>query len=82
MTALTATMIVGVLAVVVLLVIRLQAPAPPSVPGDLSLPAGAEARAVTFGQGWIGVVTKDNRFLVFDSKTGNLIDGIEITIPE
>ncbi len=81
-TALTATMIVGVLAIVVLLVIRLQTPAPPSLPDDISLPNGVAARAVTFGQGWIGVVTDDDRFLVLDARTSEVLDSVAITLPE
>ena len=81
-TALTATMIVGVLTVVVLLVIRLQTPAPPSLPDEVSLPDGVTARAVTFGQGWVGVVTDDDRFLVLDAETGEMLDAVEITLPQ
>ena len=74
MTALTGTMIVGVLAIVVLLVIRLQTPAPPSLPEDLTLPEGVVARAVTFGQGWIGVATDQDELLILDPDTGEIID--------
>lgn len=80
-TALTGTMIVGVLTIVVLLVIRLQAPAPPRLPNDLSLPEGVEAQAVTFGQGWVGVVTNESTFLILDPETGDILDRVEITLP-
>ncbi len=71
-TVLTATMILGVLTVVALLVIRLQAPSPtlPVLPAEVSLPAGVEAEAVTFGDGWLAVVTNDDRILIFDATTG------------
>ncbi len=82
MTALTGTMIVGVLAIVVLLVIRLQTPAPPNLPAEITLPDGAAAEAVTFGQGWIGVVTDDGRFLVLDPSSGAILDQVEITLPQ
>ena len=75
-------MIVGVLAIVVLLVIRLQTPAAPSLPGDLTLPEGVTARAVTFGQGWVGVVTDDDQILLFDAESGEMIEAIEITLPK
>lgn len=72
-TVLTATLILGVITVVVLLVIRLSdlAPAAPLLPPSLSLPAGEKAEAVTFGAGWIAVVTVDGdrreRIRVFDA---------------
>lgn len=66
------TMIVGVITVVGLLVTRMpRAPAAPVLPADLTLPAGARAAAVTFGTGWIAVVTTDDRILIFDT-AGNL----------
>lgn len=65
---LTLTMIGGVITVVALIVTRMPqafvAPAP-TVPETLALPDGAEAQAVTFGTGWVAVVTKDNRILIF-----------------
>lgn len=77
MTALTATMIVGVIVVIALLVIRLAAlrPAPdPALPPEVALPAGESARAVTLGRGWIAVVTEDaggaERIRVLDAATG------------
>lgn len=65
-TVLTATMIVGVLAIVVLLVIRLQAPTGPYVPEAIALPDGVSATAYTQGVGWIAVVTDTNEILIFD----------------
>ena len=57
-TALTATLILGVITIVVLLVIRLgPLAAPVSLPRELALPPGESARAVTLGEGWIAVVT-------------------------
>ncbi|MBH1974608.1 MAG: hypothetical protein I8H94_05965 [Rhodobacteraceae bacterium] len=64
---LTITMIVGVITVVGLLVTRMpdgRAMAP-VLPQALALPDGAKAQAVTMGAGWIGVVTTDNRILIF-----------------
>lgn len=76
-TALTATLIVGVITVVALLVIRLAALTPtpaPGLPSTVALPAGERARAVTFGAGWIAVVTEDDagreRIRVLDAATG------------
>lgn len=68
MILLTLTMIGGVITVVGLLVTRmpqaLQAPAP-GLPAGFALPEGTRAEAVTFGEGWIAVVTSDQRLLIF-----------------
>ena len=67
-TTLTVTMILGVLAVVTLLVIRLNQPvAPLAVPEGIALPEGAVVQAVTRGDGWLAVVTEDQRVLFFDA---------------
>ncbi len=61
------TMIGGVITVVGLLVTRMpnaSAPAP-SLPATLQMPADTTAQAITMGTGWIGVVTTDNRILIF-----------------
>ena len=70
-TVLTATMILGVLSIVALLVIRLGQNAP-VMPETVTLPDGAKAVAVTQGQGWYAVVTDDDRILIFDRLTGKL----------
>lgn len=76
------TMIVGVITVVSLLVTRMpnaNATAP-ALPATISLPAGTTAQAVTMGKGWIGVVTDDNHFLVFDAQ-GKPLQDITLQIP-
>lgn len=67
---LTLSLIGGVLTVVWLLVTRLPLPgsypgAHPGLPPALQMPAGATVAAVTLGTGWVGVVTTDNRILIF-----------------
>jgi Flp pilus assembly protein protease CpaA len=78
---LTLTMIGGVITVVGLLVTRMpqafSAPAP-SLPDGFTLPEGAKAEAVTFGTGWIAVVTTDDRILIFD-RDGRLRQDVAIT---
>ena len=76
------TMIGAVIAVVWLLVTRLPQAfnAQPSLPATLQMPAGTTAQAVTFGTGWIAVVTQDNRILVF-SPEGQLRQEVAITPP-
>ncbi len=72
-------MVGGVLVVIALLVIRLSdGPSPPGLPEQISLPDGATARAVTFGQGWVAVVTTDERILIIDAETGALRQELQI----
>ncbi|MFO7759504.1 MAG: DUF6476 family protein [Roseovarius sp.] len=84
-TVLTATMIVGVLVIVGLLVTRLQqadtTPAP-ALPDRVTLPDGATARAVTMGGDWYAVVTTDDRILIFDAATGDLRQTVRIETDE
>lgn len=77
MTVLTATMIGGVLLIVVLIVIRFY-DAPPEMPDRISLPGGAEALAFTQGPDWFAVVTTDNVILIYDRVTGELRQTISI----
>ncbi len=69
---LTLTMIIGVITVVAVLVTRIPqvfGGASARLPDNLALPEGSTPQAVTFGEGWIGVVTSDSAgrqsFLVF-----------------
>jgi hypothetical protein len=82
--ALTATLIAGVIAIVVLLVIRLPSrPQIPALPPEVRLPKGETARAVTLGSGWVAVVTADpagqERIRVLDAATGAPRGVAEIT---
>jgi hypothetical protein len=79
-TVLTATMILGVLAIVILLVIRLQAPSGPFVPDAIALPEGARATAYTQGTGWIAIVTSDDEILIYDPDGHRLVRRIPIVI--
>lgn len=84
MTALTATLIIGILAIVALLVIRL-APLGERLPlpERVAVPAGETARAVTLGSDWVAVVTVDadgrERIRVMDRQTGAPRGVAEIT---
>lgn len=74
MTTLTVVMIAGLVTVITLLVIRLSSdqPAPSlALPDNVTLPEGARAGAVTFGPGWIAVVS-GNEILIYDSPEGSL----------
>jgi hypothetical protein len=78
---LTLTMIGGVITVVALIVTRMPqaftAPAP-ALPDGFALPAGAKAAAVTFGTGWIAIVTQDERILIF-SEDGLLRQEVNVS---
>ncbi|WP_306132488.1 DUF6476 family protein [Roseivivax marinus] len=76
-TTLAAVMICGVLAVVIVLVIRLQ-PTPPPLPSEITLPDGARATAVTQGDDWIAIVTEAEEILVYDRLTGRLRQRVQI----
>ena len=79
--ALTLTMIGGVITVVALLVTRMPqafSAVGPSLPEGFALPAGVEAQAVTFGEGWVAVVTDDQRILIF-GRDGRLRQEVAVT---
>ena len=80
-TVLTTVMIVGLLTVVVLLVIRLRSPVPEPLPfpAAITLPDGTVAEAITQTRNWFAVVTTDDRILVFDRESGELIQDVTIT---
>lgn len=79
-TVLTATMILGLIIILTLVVITFtqeRGKSPLALPDTIALPEGMTAtQAVTFGAGWIGLVTQDEtgalRFVVFDAETGAL----------
>ncbi len=76
-TTLTVVMIVGLVVVVSLLVIRLTDKGP-SLPGQINLPAGVTAEAVTMGTGWIAIVSDDQKLLFFDATSGALFKTVDI----
>ena len=69
MTILTATMIGGVLLIVVLIVMRFRE-VPPPLPDAVSLPDGARAVSFTQGPDWYAIVTDQDEILVYDRVTG------------
>jgi hypothetical protein len=73
-------MILGVLTIVILLVIRLQAPSGPFVPDAIILPAGTTATAYTQGTGWIAIVTSDDEILLYDPDGHRLVRRIPIVM--
>lgn len=74
-TTLTAVLILGIIAIVALLVMRLSAPAPRialDLPESVILPEGAQAAAVTLTRDHIVVVTDADAVLFFDRASGAL----------
>ena len=78
-TVLTATMIVGVITIVALLVMRFSASDDIALPDQITLPAGQTATAFTQGQGWFAVVTETEEIFVYSRSTGALLQRIEVT---
>lgn len=73
-TILTATMILGLLTIVALFVIRFSVDPATRVqlPENITLPAGVQAQAVTYGDDWYGVVTSAQEFLIFNQSDNSL----------
>lgn len=78
---LTASMIGGVLAVVWVVVTRFPVPPTPPVPEMLELPEGAEALSIAQGRDWVGIVTTDDRILIYDRATGRLRQTVVLSGP-
>lgn len=77
---LTSVMIVGLIVLIGLLVTRLgMAPAPLSLPDQITLPEGAQPEAVTLASRWVVVMTREHEILLFDRASGALRHRIEIS---
>ena len=81
-TVLTLVMIAGIVLIVVLLWLRLNAPPAPTFPESLALPADAVPQAVTRGEGFIAVVTTDGRIFILDPAGTEVVDEITVRLPE
>lgn len=72
-TTLTAVMILGLVAILTVLVIRLSAsPAPLTLPATISLPEGVQMQAVTLAPDWVVVVTQSGEILLYERRSGAL----------
>mgnify|MGYP000120819141 FL=1 len=78
---LAGVMIVGLVAVIYLLVIRLNADVP-ELPSRIVLPEGVKAQAFTQGENWYAVVTEDNRILVFSRDGKTIVQEIMVEMQE
>lgn len=82
-TILTASMIAGLVTIIVLIVIRVpnvirtvEDPVP--LPDSITLPDGTTAAAFTRGTDWYAIVTKDDRILIFDAESGEIRKDISL----
>ncbi|MEL6549740.1 MAG: DUF6476 family protein [Pseudomonadota bacterium] len=81
-TILTATMILGVIIIITLLVIRLtDAPRSIPAPAQLALPEGTRVIAITQTAENILVVTEAQNLLIFDASGTELIRAIQLAPP-
>ena len=76
-TVMAVVMTAGVIILITLLVIRLNAD-PLPLPDRITLPDGAQARSYSEGSDWLGVVTTDDRILIFDRASGALRQTITV----
>ncbi|EEB70676.1 DUF6476 family protein [Phaeobacter italicus] len=76
-TTLTVIMICGFLVVLALLVIRLSSSGP-TLPTSITLPDGMTARAVTFGEGWVAVVTDQDEIVILNNLSGAIEQRVKI----
>ena len=83
-TVLAATMILGLITVIGLLVIRLQAVGTPApiLPEAVDLPDGVTPEAITFGRGWYAVVTGGDEILIYDATSHDLVSRTKVTLPK
>ncbi|EPX79830.1 DUF6476 family protein [Litoreibacter arenae] len=78
-TTLTATMIVGLVVMITLLVIRLNSATPDlALPEYIELPDGTRTTAFTQAPTWYAVVTADDRILIFNRDSGQLTQEISV----
>ncbi|MBV0912836.1 DUF6476 family protein [Anianabacter salinae] len=72
-TVLTATMIGGMLVLIVLFLTRFPSGTQAApLPDQITLPDGVQALSVTYGPGWYLVTTTGDEALVYDAATGTL----------
>jgi len=76
-TALAVTMVVGLIVLIGLFVMRFpNTPAP--FPGEIALPQGVTASAITRSADWLAIVTQDGRLLIFTPDGKTLLQEIRV----
>ncbi|HHB80652.1 MAG TPA: hypothetical protein ENK83_02735 [Aliiroseovarius sp.] len=76
--AMAATMLVGLIVLIALFVMRFPS-ASTGFPAEIALPEGTSLAAVTRGPDWLAVVTQDGRLLVYSADGQRLLQEVEIT---
>ncbi|WP_069299570.1 DUF6476 family protein [Neptunicoccus sediminis] len=77
-TILTATMILGLLAIFAVLVMRFSTDSRPALPDSIALPDGTKATAFTQAGDWYAIVTAQDTILIYDRTTGDLRQTVRI----
>ncbi|MBR9864050.1 MAG: hypothetical protein GYB24_11480 [Rhodobacteraceae bacterium] len=77
-TILTATMILGLLAIFAVLVMRFSTNSGLALPDSITLPDGSTATAFTQGSDWYAIVTAQGTILIYDRTTGELRQTVQI----
>ncbi|MDA0224199.1 MAG: DUF6476 family protein [Proteobacteria bacterium] len=82
-TILTASMIAGLVTIIILIVIRVPnvirtVDDPIPLPAEITLPDGSTAAAFTQGGDWYAIITTENEILIFNRVGGELRQTIKI----
>jgi len=82
-TILTASMIAGLVTIIILIVIRVpnvirKVDDPIPLPSELTLPDGSTAATFTQGSDWYAIITTDNEILIYNRDGGGLRQSIKI----
>ena len=73
-------MVLGLAAIVVILWVRLGTAQLPQLPDNVTLPDDATAKAITFAENRLIVLTENDLVLVYDGE-GELLQSIELNQP-
>lgn len=79
-TGLTATMILGITGIFILMALRLTTPAAPPLPDQIALPAGITATGFTQTPSYIAITAQD-RILIYAPDGTTLRQTIKLTQP-
>lgn len=77
-TGLTATMIIGLVAIFVLIVMTFSRASNIQTLTDIKLPAGVTATSYTKGSDWYAIVTTDDQILIYNADDQTLRQTIKI----
>lgn len=78
---LTASLILGVITVVAVVVTRFPQPDTLALPAELQLPEGTKPISMAQGRDWVGIVTEADTILIYDRQSGALRQTVTLTRP-